>query len=100
MTDYGFRGTRPKITRITFQKRNFVTLHLEDGRLVYAPLTNFSGIAELTSIQRRQNHIADGNMVLFRDDDAVYHVQDFLGTYEANAYQSPGKQQKRELVKA
>ena len=100
MTDYGFKTTKPEITRITFQKRGFVTLHLEDGRLVSVPLSRFPGIAELTAAQRRQYHIADGDIILFRDDDEVYHIQDFLGTYETNAYQSPGKQQNRELVAA
>lgn len=94
MNDFGFRQTKPKIKRITFQKRDLLTLHLEDGRLISAPLACFPGIVALSPSQRRQYHIADDNIILFRDDDEVYHIQDFLGTYETNAYESPNAAQK------
>lgn len=94
-----FSATKPEIVRISFLKAGFITLHLEDGRILSAPLTEFPGIAQLSSTQRRQYSIIDDTILLFRDDDEVYHIQDFLGTYETNAYQSPGKQQ-RALVDA
>lgn len=68
--------------------------------MIYIPLSNFPGIANLTAGQRRQYSIIDDNILMFRDDDEVYHIQDFLGTYDTNAYQSPGKQQSRTLVNA
>lgn len=67
--------------------------------MLAAPLSHFPGIANLSPAQRRRYHIADDTILMFRDDDEVYHIQDFLGTYETNAYQSPGKQT-RELVDA
>lgn len=97
MSNFGFRETRPTIKRITFLKRDRITLHLEDGRQILTPLVS---IAALSPSQRRQYHIADGDIILFRDDDEVYHIQDFLGTYETNAYKSPGATQHRELVAA
>ncbi|GAB3641825.1 DUF2442 domain-containing protein [Spirosoma arcticum] len=100
MRDVGFNTVKPEITRISFRKAEFITLHLEDGRALDAPLSRFPGIAQLSPIQRRHYHIADGDILLFRDDDEVYHIQDFLGTYETNAYHSPGKQQARTLVNA
>lgn len=99
MRAIGFSTSKPEISRLSFLKAGFITLHLEDGRALSAPLAQFPGIAQLSPAQRRQYHIADGDILLFRDDDEVYHIQDFLGTYETNAYQSPGKQQ-RELVDA
>lgn len=100
MRDVGFNTVKPEITRVSFSKPGFVTLHLGDGRSLAAPLTRFPGIAQLSPTQRRRYHIADGDILMFRDDDEVYHIQDFLGTYETNAYQSPGKQQARTLVTA
>lgn len=100
MSNFGFKETRPEIRRITFQKRDVITLHLEDGRQILAPLANFPGIGALSPEQRRRYHIADGTIILFHDDDEVYHIQDFLGSYETNAYKSPGATQHRELVTA
>ena len=100
MRDVGFNTVKPEIVRVSFRKAEFITLHLEDGRALDAPLTRFPGIAQLSSTQRRRYHIADGDILMFRDDDEVYHIQDFLGTYETNAYQSPGKQHSQTLVAA
>ena len=77
-----------------------MAVELEDGRLLHLPLVKFPGISDLTSSQRRQYSIIDDNILMFRDDDEVYHIQGFLGTYETNAYQSPGKQQAQTLVTA
>ena len=100
MRDVGFNTVKPEIVQVFFRKRGFITLHLEDGRSLDVPLFRFPGIAGLSPSQRRHYHIADGEFILFRDDDEVYHIQDFLGTYETNAYQSPVKQQARTLVNA
>ena len=75
-------------------------VELEDGRLIHIPLVKFPGIANLTSNQRRHYSIIDDTILMLRDDNEVYHIQDFLGTHETNAYQSPGKQQARTLVNA
>ena len=101
MTDMqSFKDSKPVIGRISFRKTGFMAVELEDGRMIYIPLSNFPGIANLTPNQRRQHSIIDDTILMFRDDDEVYHIQDFLGTYETNAYQSPGKQQSQTLVTA
>ena len=100
MRNVGFNLTKPEIARISFRKTGAITLHLADGRIISAPLSRFPGIAQLTPVQRRHYHIADGDVILFHDDDEVYHIQDFLGTFEANAYQSPEKQRNNRLIEA
>ena len=100
MRNVGFNAISPAITRVSFRKTGAITLYLEDERMLSAPLSCFPGIKKLTTDQRKRYHIADGNILMFRDDDEVYHIQDFLGTYETNAYQSPGKQVNRQLVEA
>ena len=93
-----FRTVKPIIERISFRKPGYMTIQLEDGRMLLAPLNHFPTIAGLTATQRRQYQIIDDTILLFRDDDEVYHVQDFLGTYETNAYQSAGKQSNQPLT--
>ena len=93
-----FKTVKPIIDCISFRKPGYITIKLEDGRIIFTPLTHFPAIAGLTAKQRRQHQIVDDTILMFRDDDEVYHIQDFLGTYETNAYQSPGKQVDRQLV--
>lgn len=88
----GFNSVAPEIGKVSFRKEGAITLHLVDGRTLSAPLNQFPGISRLTAPQRKNYHISDGTMLMFQDDDEIYHIQDFLGTYETNAYQSPGKQ--------
>ncbi len=92
MRTVGFNSITPEITRVSFRKEGYITLYLEDGRTLSAPIRLFPGIEHLTANQRRRYHIADGNMLMFQDDDEVYHIQDFLGTYETNGYISIAKQ--------
>lgn len=100
MRNVGFNSIIPEIVRVSFRKEGAITLHLEDGRTLSAPLNHFPGIEQLTVDQRKHYHISDGNVVMFQDDDEVYHIQDFLGTYETNAYQSPNKQGNNRLMNA
>ncbi len=97
MSDIGFKSVRPSIDRISFRKPGYMILGLLDKRMIYVPLTHFPGIARLSPGERRQYHIADGEIVLFPNDDEVYHIQDFLGTYESNVYESPSQQLIRRL---
>ncbi len=94
MRSVGFNSIAPEIGRVSFRKEGAITLHLVDGRTLSAPLNQFPGISRLTSSQRKNYHISDRTMLMFQDDDEVYHIQDFFGTYETNAYQSPDKQQR------
>ena len=88
MRNVGFNSIVPEIVRVSFRKEGTVTLYLEDGRTLSVPLDRFPGIAKLTAEQRKRYHISDGVFLLFQDDDEIYHIQDFLGTFETNAYRS------------
>ncbi|MBC8156106.1 MAG: hypothetical protein H7Z72_24725 [Bacteroidetes bacterium] len=98
MRDVGFNTVKPRINQISFKKAGYVTLNLADGRIVNVPLNRFPGLDRLTPVERRQYHIADGEIVLFHHDDEVYHIQDFLGTYETNAYKAPVQPPSRRLT--
>lgn len=88
MRNVGFDSIIPEIVRVSFRKEGTITLYLEDGRTLSAPLDRFPGIATLTAEQRKCYHIADGVFLMFQDDDEIYHIQDFLGTFETNAHHS------------
>lgn len=79
MRDVALNAIQPRIDRISFRKMGFMTLDLADGRQIHVPLDRFPGIARLTPNQRRRYHMADGTVVLFHDDEDVYHIQDFWG---------------------
>ena len=91
MRNVGFNAISPEITRVSFRKPGAITLYLQDGRILSAPISGFPGIEKLSTNQRKRYHIANRSILMFRDDDEVYHIQDFLGTYEINAYQSSAK---------
>lgn len=100
MRNVGFNSVTPEILKVSFRQQGKLSLYLEDGRILSVPLSRFPGIEKLTIDQRKQYHIADGNLLLFPGDDEIYHIQDFLGTYETNAYQSPEKQYTKRLISA
>lgn len=80
MKTIGFKDEQPVIDRISFRKEGFLSLFLEDGRILSVPLNRFPGIARLNGHQRKQYHIADGTVLMFVDDDNVYPIQEFIGT--------------------
>ncbi|GAB4026731.1 DUF2442 domain-containing protein [Spirosoma gilvum] len=92
MRNVGFNSTIPEIVRVSFRKEGAITLYLEDGRTLFAPLNRFPGISKLTVEQRKLYHISDGAFLMFQGDDEIYHIQDFLGTFETNSYHSLNKQ--------
>lgn len=80
MKTEGFKTEQPIIDRISFRKQGYLSLFLEDGRILYVPLSRFPSIARLNGHQRKQYHIADGTVLMFADDDNVYPIQEFIGT--------------------
>ncbi|GAB3320456.1 hypothetical protein GCM10027299_13740 [Larkinella ripae] len=80
MKTVGFKEEQPVIDRISFRKDGYLSLFLEDGRILCVPLSRFPGIADLTAAQRKRYHIADGVIVMFEGDDEVYHIEEFLGS--------------------
>ena len=74
-----FRSTKPQMDRVSFRRHDFLTINLEDGRILSVPLSRFPNIEKLSAEQRRKYHIADGIALMFPGDDEVYHIDDFMG---------------------
>ncbi|XVJ64765.1 MAG: DUF2442 domain-containing protein [Lacibacter sp.] len=69
----------PVINKITFTQKGKITLHLVDGRVLIVPLRYYPSIKKLSVTQRKKHTIADGEVVIFKDADEVFHIEQFLG---------------------
>ena len=84
----GFIAVQPIIERVSFTRKGFITLYLEDGRILMSPLSKFPSIEELDSIQRRHYTVIDDQLIMFKDCNEVFHVEQFLGREQAYKYKS------------
>ncbi len=75
----GIFNIKPTIKGIDFRHRNKITLHLEDGREISCPLDLFPSIKSLDEKERRKFKILKGQIIMFKNTDEVYHLQNFLG---------------------
>jgi hypothetical protein len=77
----GFWDITPKIKKLSFETRGKITISLEDGRTIMAPLSRFPGIKNLSSAQRAKWYLF-GNGFSFDDSNEVYHIEQILGNYQ------------------
>ena len=82
----GYQRGKPKIKKVMFDVKGMISLYLEDGRIISAPLGKYPSIKKLTHEQRKQLNIANDQILIFRDCDEIYHLQDFLGREQDYAY--------------
>jgi len=76
----GMIGQSPVIDKIRFEYRGKMSIYLDDGRVIIIPLTLFPSIRKLNDLQRKKYHISDGQIILFRDSDEVFHIEQFIGS--------------------
>ena len=79
-------GIRPVIDKIKFEYKGKMSIYLEDGRIVIVPLSLFPSIRKLNETQRKKYHIADGQIILFKDCNEVFHIEQFLGSEQKYRY--------------
>jgi hypothetical protein len=82
----GFVQVEPVIEKVSFLRKGFITIYLQDGRILMAPLAQFPSIEKLTTSQRRQLTIADDQLLIFRDCDEIFHLEQFLGREQQYKY--------------
>ncbi len=82
----GIKGIHPTIKKVGFEHRGKISIHLEDGRVIIAPLKLYPSIAKLSPSERRNYTIGDGEVIVFRNADEVYHIEQFLGRPEDYEY--------------
>lgn len=82
----GVVGISPAIDEIKFAQKGKMSIYLEDGRIIIVPLSLFPSIKKLNEVQRRKYHIADGQIILFKDCNEVFHIEQFLGSEQEYRY--------------
>jgi len=83
----GYYNTKPEIDKIEFEKDSRMLFYLVDGRIINVPLSNFPSIQQLTTTQRSDWYITDGQMFSFEDCDEVFHLEQVLGKEQNYKYQ-------------
>ena len=82
----GFQGIEPVIEKVGFSFKDKIAIYLQDGRIIIAPLSHFPSIQKLNSTERKQINIIDGQLIMFRQCDEVFHLEQFLGREQAYKY--------------
>ncbi|HDY87261.1 MAG TPA: DUF2442 domain-containing protein [bacterium] len=73
-----FFNNTPRIKTVKFPKGK-IHLYLNDGRIIYVPISKFPEIKKLSVEQRKRCNKLAGFGLMFDDLDEVYHISDFLG---------------------
>jgi hypothetical protein len=61
----GIVGIKPSIKEVGFDKKGYITIHLNDGRLVYAPIRLYPSIKRMNREQRNDYFITDGQIIVW-----------------------------------
>ena len=75
----GYIGIAPTIKNIGFTTNGKMSVELFDGRKIVSPLNRFPSIEKLSTKQRKEWQIIDGELFSFVDCEEVYHVSQILG---------------------
>lgn len=71
-------GVTASMRKVSFDRRGYIGVHLDDGRIIYAPLKMFPDIKRLTPAQRDKWSILDGEYIVFYGQPETYPITDFL----------------------
>lgn len=82
----GFQGIQPVIEKVIFSFKDKIAIYLKDGRIIIAPLSQFPSIRQLSTIERKKVNIIDDQLIMFRDCDEVFHIEQFLGREQEYKY--------------
>jgi hypothetical protein len=82
----GYVHITPKIKKISFEIVGKISVYLEDGRVILAPLSKFPSLKKVPSAKRSKYTIVNGDVVNVHACNEVYHLQDFLGLPENYVY--------------
>src|ERR1035437_328035 len=82
----GINRISPIIDKIDFPEKGSIRIYLKDGRKLITPLKFFPSIKRLNDKQRKQYHIADGQILFFDKCDEIFHIEQFLGKEQQYRY--------------
>lgn len=70
------------IEKLDFNLPGKIVVKLEDGRVLITPLKYFPELSKLPVAKRKQYTIVDDRTILFKNAEAIYHLEDFIGLEE------------------
>jgi Protein of unknown function (DUF2442) len=82
----GFINIQPTIKKISFNVRGKISVELNDGRIILAPLSQLPSAKKLSVAERKHWQIIDGNMFTWTNCNEVYHLEQILGRYDDYQY--------------
>jgi hypothetical protein len=82
----GYVGVHPVISKVSFEKRGYITLILADGRMISAPLKLYPSIKKMNVLQRKKYHITGDQVIIWNDCDEIFHIEQFLGREQDYSY--------------
>ncbi len=71
-------GITASMRKVSFEKRGYISVYLDDGRIVTAPLRMFPDIRKLSPAQREKWTILDGQYLAFFGVSEIYSIVDFM----------------------
>jgi hypothetical protein len=83
----GFWNVQPHIKKVSFPSKGKITIDLEDGRTIFAPISQFPSIKKLTLKQRGKWYLF-GNGFSFDDCNEVFHIEQILGNFNEYRHES------------
>ncbi len=74
------------IKKVIFSFNDKIAIYLKDGRIIISPLSQFLSIQRLSTIERKRINIIDDQLIMFRDCDEVFYIEQFLGREQEFKY--------------
>ena len=85
-TPEGYFNITPKIKSISFPKRGYFQVALEDGRIIIMPVSAFPSLKKVP-VKERQNYYFIGGGVSWDSCPEVIHIEQILGNFQNYAHE-------------
>ena len=66
------------IDKIAFEKRGYMTIYLEDGRILSVPIRNYPNLKQIPIRLRENWMILDGQYLTFLGQSQIFSITEFM----------------------
>ena len=89
------------IDKIAFEKRGYMTIYLEDGRILSVPIRNYPNLKQIPARLRENWMILDGQYLTFLGQSQIFSITEFMAvTHEQPSITYEKQRFKKEYTKA
>ena len=85
-TPEGYFNITPKIKSLSFPKRGYFQVALEDGRIIIMPVSAFPSLKKVP-VKERRNYYFIGGGVSWDSCPEVIHIEQILGNFQNYAHE-------------